>query len=74
MTDPDILRLWLERAMATMEARSRTVFRLHRLEALSYDEIAARLGLTLMQVEQHIADAILHLDRELTAMERRGRG
>jgi len=74
MTDPDILRLRLERAMATMDTRSRTIFRLHRLEALSYDQIAARLDLTLAQVEQHIADAILHLDRELTAMEQRGRG
>jgi len=73
MTDPDILRLRLERAMATMEARSRAVFHLHRLEALTYDQIAARLGLTIAEVEQHLADAILHLDRELTAMERRGR-
>jgi len=74
MTDPDILQLRLERAMATMDARSRAVFRLHRLEALSYDQIAERLCLTLAEVEQHIADAILHIDRELTAMERRGRG
>jgi len=56
-----------------MEARSRAVFHLHRLEALTYDQIAARLGLTIAEVEQHLADAILHLDRELTAMERRGR-
>jgi len=74
MTRPDILRFRLERAMATMDARSRAVFHLHRLEALSYDQIAAWLGLTIEQVEQHIADAILHIDRELTAMERRGRG
>jgi len=74
MAHPDILRLRLERAMATMDARSRTVFLLHRLEALSYDQIAARLGLTAAEVEQHLANAILHIDRELTAMERRGRG
>ena len=73
MTDPEILRFRLERAMATMDARSRTVFVLHRLDVLSYEEIAVRLDLTIAQVEQHIADAILHLDRELTAMERRGR-
>lgn len=73
MTDPEILRLRLERAMATMDARSRTVFRLHRLDALPYDQIAARLGMTIAQVERHIADAILHFDRELTALER-GRG
>ena len=74
MTHPEILRLRLERAMATMDARSRTVFCLHRLEALSYDQIAARLGLTIAQIEHHIAKATLYLDRELTARERRGRG
>jgi len=74
MTDPDVLRFRLEKAMATMDGRSRAVFRLHRLDALSYYQIAARLGLTLAQVEQHIADAILHIDRELTVMERRGTG
>ena len=36
--------------------------------------VASRLGLTIVEVEQDIADAILHLDRELTVMEQRGRG
>jgi len=73
MTAPAILLARLERAMATMERRSREVFLAHRLDALSYDEIAARTGLTVAEVEQHIARAIFHLDRELTAMEREAR-
>jgi len=74
MTDPDVLRFRLERAMATMDGRSRNIFRLLRLEARSYGQIAARLGMTVAQLEQHVANAILHIDRELTSMERRGRG
>ena len=53
-----------------MDRRSRDVFLAHRIEALSYEEIAARAGLTTQEVEQHIAHAIFQLDRELTAMER----
>jgi RNA polymerase sigma-70 factor (ECF subfamily) len=57
-----------------MDSVTREVFLAHRLEGLSYAELAKRRGLSVRQVEQHIADAILHLDRELTAMEERGRG
>ncbi len=74
MTAPDLLLRRLERAMATMGGRSREVFLAHRLDGLGYDEIAARTGLTVRQVERHIAEAIAHLDRELAAMERRGSG
>ena len=74
MTDPDLLIGRFERAMASMDALSREVFLAHRLDGLRYDEIAQRIGQTVAVVERHIADAIRHLDRELTAMERRGRG
>ena len=69
MSAPTILLARLERAMATMDRRSREIFLAHRLDALSYEEIAARTGLATQEVEQHIAQAILHLDRELTAMK-----
>lgn len=65
MSAPVILLARLERAMATMDRRSREIFLAHRLDTLSYEEIAARTGLTTRQVEQHIARAIFHLDREL---------
>jgi len=73
MSARSILVARLEQAMATMDRRTREIFLAHRLEALSYDQIAARIGLTTQEVEQHIARAIFHLDRELTAMEREAR-
>jgi RNA polymerase sigma-70 factor (ECF subfamily) len=74
MTEPDALMRRLEQAVASMDAVTREVFLAHRLDGLSYAELAKRRSLSVEQVEQHIAGAILHIDRELTAMERRGRG
>ena len=74
MTAPDLLLRRLECAMATMDPLPRELFLALRLDGLSYDEIAARTGLTVPEVERHIAEAIAHLDRELAAMERRGSG
>ena len=70
MTAPDLLIRRLGRAMATMDTVLREVFLAHRLDGLSYAEIASRTGLTVPEVERHIADAILHLDWELAAIER----
>jgi RNA polymerase sigma-70 factor (ECF subfamily) len=52
---------------------SREVFLAHRLDDLSYPQIAKRTGLTVAEVERHIAEAILHLDRALREMEREDR-
>jgi RNA polymerase sigma-70 factor (ECF subfamily) len=73
MTGPEFLILRLERATATMDAVSREVFLAHRLDDLSYPQIAKRTGLTVAEVERHIAEAILHLDRALREMEREDR-
>ena len=70
MTGADILMRRLERAMATMDAVSSEVFLAHRRDGLSYPEIAKRTGLTVAEIERHIADAIVHLDRELAAFAR----
>jgi RNA polymerase sigma-70 factor (ECF subfamily) len=69
MTDPDLLIRRLERALTSMDATSRELFLAHRLDGFSYAEIAERAGLSILQIERHIADAIFHLDRELRAME-----
>ncbi len=71
MTAPDLLLIQLERAMATMPSLLREIFLAHRLDNLSYTEIAGRTGLSVARVQQHIAEAIIHIDRELTAMELR---
>ena len=74
MTAPEVLIHRLQQALACMDAVSREVFLAHRIEGLSYAEFAKRRGLSVRQVEQRIADAILHIDRQLTGMEQRGRG
>jgi RNA polymerase sigma-70 factor (ECF subfamily) len=71
MTAPDLLLSRLERAMATMPSLSREIFLAHRLDGLSFEEIGRRTGLSVRQVERHIAHAIAHIDRMLTAMEKR---
>jgi RNA polymerase sigma-70 factor (ECF subfamily) len=43
----------------------REVFILHRLQELSYKEIAARLDISVRTVEWHIAEAIVRISRGL---------
>jgi DNA-directed RNA polymerase specialized sigma24 family protein len=53
--------LQLERmrtAVAALPAVTRTVFRLHAVDALDYSAIAAQLGISIAEVERHLADAI----------------
>jgi RNA polymerase sigma-70 factor (ECF subfamily) len=51
----------LRRALDCMPEADRRVFELARFEALDYRDIATRLGLTVEQVEGHMAHAIRHL-------------
>jgi RNA polymerase sigma factor (sigma-70 family) len=51
----------LRRALDCMPEMDRHVFDLARFEALDYLQIADRLGLTVQQVEDHMARAIRHL-------------
>lgn len=64
----------LKRAVASMEEPKREVFLMHRLESLGYAEIGERLGLSVAEVERHIAAAMLHLVREMDAAEGRDGG
>jgi len=59
----------IERAVAAMESTMREVFLMHRLDSLGYPEIAERLGISVAQVERHIAGAMLHISRALDADE-----
>jgi RNA polymerase sigma-70 factor (ECF subfamily) len=52
-------------AVAALPERMREVFLLHRVQDLSYKEIAARLGISVRTVEWHIAQAIVRIGREL---------
>jgi RNA polymerase sigma-70 factor (ECF subfamily) len=59
------IRARLERAMRTVPRRTREVFLAHRLDDMPYAEIADRTGLSVRDVEQHMARAICAIDRSL---------
>jgi RNA polymerase sigma-70 factor (ECF subfamily) len=62
--DPDLLRR-LEEAMLNIPKLQREIFMAHRLDNMPYNEIARRTGLTVRQVERHIARAIYKLSKQL---------
>ena len=64
LDETELLRR-LERAVRTLPRRTREIFLAHRLDAMSYREIAERTGLSLREVERHIARAICAIDRSL---------
>lgn len=57
-------------ALLTMPAQTRTIFLRHRLDGLSYPEIAEECGISVHRVERHIAKAMLHLDRAVDGHRR----
>jgi len=63
--DPDLLRR-LEQAVSNLPRIQREIFLAHRLDGLSYDEIARRTGLTVGRVERHMARALRRIDRQLS--------
>ena len=61
-------RLHLDRvrdAIADLPEPVRTAYMLHLRERLDYGSIAERLQLTVPQVEQQIAEALVRIDRAL---------
>jgi RNA polymerase sigma-70 factor (ECF subfamily) len=62
--DPDLLRR-LEEAMLNIPKLQREIFMAHRLDNMPYGEIARRTGLTVRQVERHMARAIYKLSKQL---------
>jgi RNA polymerase sigma factor (sigma-70 family) len=59
------LRRRLERAMSTVPRRTREVFLAHRVDDMPCREIAERTGLSVHEVERHMARAIVAIDRSL---------
>jgi RNA polymerase sigma factor (sigma-70 family) len=55
----------MEAIVRRMPRRTREIFVAHRVHDFPYEEIARRTGLTVRQVERHMADAILALMRGL---------
>jgi RNA polymerase sigma factor (sigma-70 family) len=59
------IRRRLERAMTRVPRTTREVFLAHRLDDMSYREIAERTGLSMREVERHMMRAIVAMDRSL---------
>lgn len=57
----------LEGVVAMLEPRTREIFLAHRIDGLSYAEIAVRTGLSVKTVEKHMSRAIGHVVRQFEA-------
>jgi RNA polymerase sigma factor (sigma-70 family) len=55
----------LELAMTKLKPKTRAIFLAHRLDGLSYSEIAQRSGLSVKGVEKQMSKAIAKIDRLL---------
>jgi RNA polymerase sigma-70 factor (ECF subfamily) len=62
--DPELLRR-LEEAVAAMPRKQREIFLAHRLDRMSYAEIARRTGLSVRQVERQMTRAIHKLCKQM---------
>jgi RNA polymerase sigma-70 factor (ECF subfamily) len=60
----DMLRR-LEAAILRLRPRTREIFVAHRIEGLTYSEIAERTGLSVKGVEKQMSKALVQLDRLL---------
>jgi RNA polymerase sigma-70 factor (ECF subfamily) len=64
--DPDTeLLARIEAAVQALPRQRREVFLALRVHAMNYAEIAQATGLSVKQVERHVARAIAHIDRHL---------
>ena len=61
--DPDLRRL--EDAILSLPGRQRDIFLAHRVHGMSCGDIADRTGLTVRQVERHLARAICKLAKQM---------
>jgi len=52
----------VESAIASLPARCRGIFLMHRIDGMSYSQIARSVGISVSAVEKHIARACLSID------------
>ena len=61
----------LERAVGKLPRLQREIFLAARLDDMAYAEIAERTGLSVREVEQHIATALVSIVRRMDKQPRR---
>ncbi len=59
------LQLRYEKALAALPTRTRDIFLMHRIDELTYQEIAVAMGLSSAGVEYHMSKALAHLAKRL---------
>ena len=62
--DPELIRR-LEAAVSNLPRLQRDIFLAHRVHDLDYREIGRRTGLTIKQVERHMAKAIYKIGKQM---------
>jgi RNA polymerase sigma-70 factor (ECF subfamily) len=55
----------IKAAVASLPQRQREVFLANRLYGMAYSEISSRTGLTVQQVERHMARALYKLMKQM---------
>jgi RNA polymerase sigma-70 factor (ECF subfamily) len=55
--------LRVEAAVGRLKPRTRAIFLAHRIEGLSYADIAGRMGMSVKGVEKQMSKAIASIDR-----------
>jgi DNA-directed RNA polymerase specialized sigma24 family protein len=73
MTRANILVARIERVIASLDPMTREAFLMLRFENLSYARIGHELGISVVEVEQHIACAIYSIDKGVTEPEQSDR-
>ncbi len=68
--DPQSSQQALSYAVFRLRRETRNVFLLHHIKALDYALIARHLGLSVNDVQAHLADALFEISRTVDLIER----
>lgn len=68
--DPHSPQQVISYAVVRLRRETRDVFLLNNIEALDYASIAHRLGLSIANVQAHLADGLFEISRTIDLIER----
>ncbi|GLI99698.1 hypothetical protein Sbs19_35160 [Sphingobium sp. BS19] len=64
MEAEDVMRIY-RRALDELPQRTREIFLAHRVDELTYRQIAQNMGISIPTVQYHVARALAHIDAAL---------